>query len=236
MSEIKKHYGIIKSTGSRCIVVFRELPLDDGLIDKDHCLIINADSLPAVYADAVAHFVKSKTAQASNNLYEAMHSSGSMPTGEGMLTALHNRKMLRRWDSDDILMQVTPSYNIPLKELNEQIKQIEGGQQEEIKANDFNPFAHLDNHVEDEQKEGIAYNLLQEARDLQRVADEKLSRAYQLNPELQAEPDSEAPVIDSEKTSDKKVFTVEIEGITQTEAIKRLKEAFKDNKKKSKDS
>lgn len=226
MTDLQKHYGQIISTGSRCIVVFRELPNDDGTVDKETCLIVNSDTMPSIYSDAVANFVRGKAAQSASNLYESMNAMGSMPTGENMLNALHNRGLLRPWKTSDIQMKVTPTYNIPLPELNDQIRLIESGKSEDEIPSSFNPFEQLNGHIEEEQKAGIAWNLVQESQDMQRVATEKLERAYDLNPALKPPTDENVTVTDESKPS-LTTFTVDTADMTQSKAIQALKEHMK---------
>lgn len=49
---IVRHCGVVRSTGSRVFVVWRQLENDPS-----HCLVVYRDSLPEVYSNRVAELV-----------------------------------------------------------------------------------------------------------------------------------------------------------------------------------
>ena len=62
-----KHVGRIKSTGRRCLVVFRTLPGD-----AFSCLVIQTESLDPSQHDSLINLVESNSAQAKRELYGSM--------------------------------------------------------------------------------------------------------------------------------------------------------------------
>ena len=235
MSNIKRHKGIIKNTGSRCIVVFREIP-----DDPDHCLIIQQDALPEIYGLATAKVVDNE-GQGSADLYEVLNRH-SMPTGENMLSALHNNRLLRKYPTKNIVMQLTPEYNIQLDQLNAQIR----GEPNETTVNDndiqskFNPYAHRSADVERAESDGIAQRLIAEAEDLHFTADQKLERAYRLRPELRpAEPlisAEDIAALQAEAVPEFKegTITIDLTSMSQRKATELLKEEWQRLNKKAK--
>lgn len=180
MADIVRHIGSFAASGTRAIVVFRELPEDE-----DHCLVLQADSLPEIFRDAVSHVVNHQ-GQHTKDLYEALHRE-TMPTGENMLGALHKYGLLTRTKASDILMHPTRNYNIRLDELNEQLRHADAPV---VKADEsdlqkkFNPYQEKAEQLDDADANNIAVRLLQEADDYKAEAERKIQRALELRPEL----------------------------------------------------
>lgn len=217
MSDIVRHKGYITNTGTRCSVVFRELPGD-----PEHCLIIESDSLPEVYRDAVAQVV-SREGQNTKDLYEALNQA-MMPTGENMLTALHSHRLLKRRETTEITMVPTASYKVRLDELNKQlnaITEVSSIKQPESLQKKLNPFESVAEEVNEADGLNIAKNLLIQASDLIKEAERKRERAFLLRPEMKP--------AEAEKTSS--VIEIDIKNMSQKDALAKIKEAFKGQQK-----
>ncbi|AUS02978.1 coil containing protein [Vibrio phage 2.275.O._10N.286.54.E11] len=249
MSQITRHRGVVEATGSRCIVVFRELP-----DQPDKALICYSDSIPEMYATSLARVVDGN-GQGTKDLYEVLTREFT-PDGGDFLTTLHNMGKLHTIDANKVQMQVTPSYNIRLDQLNAQIRG------DDTPANDsnpddlqkkLNPYKQQNEAEADINASGIAERLLMEADDFQQEADRKRNRAYELRPELKpAEPlisSEEIAALESQAVIEvaevKEVspteFTIELEGVSQRKAIQELQEAWrainkKDDKSTDEDS
>jgi len=209
MADIIRHKGYIQNTGTRCAVVFRELPGD-----PDHCLILESDSLPEVYRDEVAKVV-SKEGQRTKDLYEALN----------MLSALHNHGLLRRKSTNEIVMQVTNSDTIRLDKLNDQLRaltDVSTVKQPQNIQTKLNPYEEVNDNVSEADSMNIAKNLLVQANDLELEVNRKRERAYTLRPEL-------APVVQEEQTVPTQ-FTVNVLEVNEKEAVAQLRAFFKANK------
>ena len=57
--DIRRHTGVVSSTGSRIFLVFRKIP-----DDEDYCLVVMADALPDQYSQSLDALVMSREAQA----------------------------------------------------------------------------------------------------------------------------------------------------------------------------
>ena len=217
MADIIRHRGHIHNTGTRCAVVFRELPND-----QDHCLIIESDSLPEVYRDEVAAVIN-KEGQRTKDLYEALNSA-YMPTGEHMLTALHTHKLLKRKETKEIVMQVTSSDTIRLDKLNEQLRALTDSastvaQPKDIQAK-LNPYEEINDIETSEDAMNVAKNLLIQANDLEQEVQKKRDRAYALRPELKPQ----------ESTTDTNIFTIDLNEVQEKDAIANLKRIFREKR------
>jgi hypothetical protein len=115
-----KHVGRIKSTGRKCLVVFRTLPGDSY-----NCLVVATENLPDSYHDALIQLVESPSGQQANEFAEVL-SRSKFPDGSTMLPALHTQGKLLKVPTDQV--EMTPNFNIsvPLNELNQIIAEQMG--------------------------------------------------------------------------------------------------------------
>ena len=114
---MKKHLGIVKNTGVRIAVVFREMP-----DDPDHCLVAEIDRMPDKYHDAMYEIINSNAAQKVNDLYTILHQR-TLPDGNNALQGLHTNNLMRKVPIDDVELTVQPNTHIPLRMINEQINE-----------------------------------------------------------------------------------------------------------------
>jgi hypothetical protein len=119
MSDIK-HVGRVRSTGKKCIVVFRTLPGD-----AYNCLIAPTENLPDSYHDAMINLVESSGGQNSNEFGEVMARS-NFPDGSVMLAALHTQGRLIKVSTDQIDMIPNSTTRVQLSELNQIIAEQNG--------------------------------------------------------------------------------------------------------------
>ncbi len=115
-----KHVGRIKSTGRRCLVVFRTLPGD-----AFSCLVIQTESLDASYHDQLVSLVESNAAQSANEFSEVL-ARAVFSDGSTMLPSLHVKGLLAKFSTADIEMVPNMQTTILLSELNQMIAQQAG--------------------------------------------------------------------------------------------------------------
>lgn len=115
-----KHVGRVKSTGRRCLVVFRTLPGD-----AFSCLIIQTESLDASQHDSLINLVESNAAQSANEFSEVL-ARAVFSDGSTMLPSLHARGLLAKFPTDAIEMVPNMQTTILLSELNQIIAQQSG--------------------------------------------------------------------------------------------------------------
>lgn len=208
-----RHCGVIRNTGSRVFVVWRNLP-----DDYENCLVVYRDSLPEAYVHAVTDLVMTR-GQSTIDLWEVMHSVGYLD-GRKMLDVLHNMGHLKRVRTCDVDIHTGGNVKISLDVLNEAIDN-NAKTHEDGKVKDYNPFdpKKQDTKVEEET---IVAQLLKEAKHYEQLSKDTYERVYNLEPTLR--PSGEVQDKDG-------FFSIEFqEGISQTKAIEKLKKVFAERK------
>lgn len=119
MSTIMKHVG--KLGEEPCVVVFRTLPNDE-----EHCLIVETRSLADRVHDELMDAVQSVEAQSAKEISEVLNRR-SFSNGSVMLQHLHFNKLMKKVSVDLVSLTPTPSHSVPLKEVNQEIKKLDGG-------------------------------------------------------------------------------------------------------------
>jgi len=107
-----KHIGKIKSTAAKVLVIFRTLP---GA--SDHALVLQAQTLPDAYHDALMNLVESDVAQESFELGEIMFMR-LFPDGRPMLQAMQVDGRLIKMATSDIIMTPSAQSEVALDRLN----------------------------------------------------------------------------------------------------------------------
>lgn len=224
---IVRHCGVVRSTGSRVFVVWRQLEND-----PNHCLVVYRDSLPEVYSNRVAELVLGR-GQSSIELWDVMDKIGTLEGGN-MLSVLHRMGYIRKQHTLDIDMHVGGTNKIPLNVLNEEINQSAVVRDGTVK--EFNPYEQQQQSVQYPEQNTIVSRLLQEADQYEQLATENRERAYNLDPSLrpQAQVLSEQSyvVLPSDTNQDKSssLFVELPEGISQAKAIELVKKVLKERK------
>lgn len=188
MASLTKHVGVYG--GKPCVVIFRELPED-----IEHALIIQSSTLDGQFHDDVMGVVDSNEAQEANEISEVL-SRRRLSDGENMLNALHTRGKLHRVPVDMVTMTPFPNQEVPLKELNAEIRKLANGSNPPLKT-EVDPMSVAETQRSPQQAEvsedpdAIAKNLLtqaslleEDAKALVSDAEAKRQEAYRLNPDL----------------------------------------------------
>jgi hypothetical protein len=177
--DLKKHVGIIKNTGTRIAVVYRELP-----DDKEHCLVIETDRLPDMFAQQINDLVNSSEAKQTNNFFEVLHRRMT-PEGENFLLALHNRQLLKKVKVNDVHLYPRPGTPLELSILNQSLNPNKDSAQPVALAQPDNPT--LTNSIpikENEDPALVAKGLIEQAILLEKEALVKRQQAAALAPGL----------------------------------------------------
>ena len=178
---ITRHLGTLTATGSRCVVVFRELPGE-----PQTCLVFESDSMPEYYREPMMTVILNE-GQRHRELFEVLHRN-HFSNGQVMLTAIHNLGYLRPKKTSDVMMELSGNTRIRLDELNDQLRELDAeAKKEEVKTDDiqakFNPMA--ENTAAEEAT--VAGKLLREAEKLELEAASKRKRAHTLDPSIAVE-------------------------------------------------
>ncbi len=222
---IVRHCGVVRSTGSRVFVVWRQLEND-----PHHCLVVYRDSLPEVYSNRVAELVLGR-GQSSIELWDVMDKIGTLEGGN-MLSVLHRMGYIRKQNTLDIDMHVGGTNKIPLNVLNEEINQSAVVQDGTVKA--FNPYEQQESKVQYPEQGTIVSRLLEEANKYETLARENRERAYNLDPSLRPQAQAVTLQSDLDVRADSQTSTslyLELpDGISQAKAVELVKKALKERK------
>ncbi len=198
MAEYKKHFGRMRNTGQRCLVILMQLP------DRpDHALVVSTDSLPTRFESSLMDIAESAEGQNTHRLYDVLNRRLDPATGKNMLLLLHEAGLLSAVHVDNVIMQPTPNMPFPLRKVLEgmvqygtakpvpttrpeqsSIREVVGEPQrveETYKVNQFTENRHADVSAN---RAAIARNLVEEAKMLQQEANRKLEQAYQHDPSI----------------------------------------------------
>lgn len=115
-----KHVGRIKSTGKKCLVVFRTLPGD-----AFNCLVVTTENLDDSYHNALINLVESNAAQTANEFGEVLARS-IFPDGTTMLPSLHVKGLLTKLPTGNVEMIPNSQTSVLLSELNQLIAEQRG--------------------------------------------------------------------------------------------------------------
>lgn len=161
---MKKHIGVLSNTGTRIVVIFREVPGE-----ADNCLVVELDRLPDLLNNAMLDMLSTRDAEATNDFYEVLNKR-QFPDGSPALSELHRRSLLRKVPVEQVLMEPYPGRKLPLKMINDQIS---GNASEEA-----------DTDKAPELAKQQADSLLVQAKMLEQEAEAKRQQAYKLYPGL----------------------------------------------------
>ena len=200
MAKVMKH--VAKWNDRKCLVLFREVPGE-----PENALLIMTGELGATQHDELISVVDSDEAQANSDLAQVLNGR-NFSDGRIMLQAIHSDGMITKAPVGEVTMTPTPNDNVPLKDLNESIAQIEAGKEAEkpqiadtteidAQRDAVRPNALTER--EQEEQMGIARGLLEQAdmieSDIERVqqqmmadANSKREEAYARAPELKPKP------------------------------------------------
>ena len=122
-----KHIGQVANTGQKCIVVFREMYDENGgVVDGNHCLVVETERLPDMEHDDLARLVESNSAQEAKEFYEVLHRN-MFSDGTGMLAKLRNMGYLRKYPTSQIHLTPNSYTSVKLSEVNEVLRKQASG-------------------------------------------------------------------------------------------------------------
>lgn len=105
-----KHIG--RHGDRKVAVIFRQIPGDDHM-----CLVIYPDVLPSHMHDSIMKVLESPVGQSSEDFADALHRN-LFPDGRNMLETLHAERMMKRVNTEQILVTPTLNSSVKLSELN----------------------------------------------------------------------------------------------------------------------
>lgn len=114
-----KHIG--KHNDRKVAVVFRTIPGMDHM-----CLVIYPEILPAHWHDSIMKVLESDVGQQADEFADALHRN-LLPDGRNILETLHRESMLKKVNTEQIIMTPTTTSTIRLDELNKILADLKTG-------------------------------------------------------------------------------------------------------------
>ncbi len=114
-----KHIG--RHGDRKVAIIFRELPGEEHM-----CLVIYPETLPTHIHNTIMTILESAPGQQSPNLADVLHRN-LLPDGRVILQALHNEGMLKKIQTNQVIVTPTAQSNVKLDELNKIVKEMESG-------------------------------------------------------------------------------------------------------------
>jgi hypothetical protein len=172
-----KHVGQLINTQRRCVVVFREVPGE-----PNNCLIVDTDALPDWIHDDVMNAVESTAGQEAANFYDYA-ARAVLTDGSSMLTSLHNKGLLTKASTDNVMMTPNRETTILLADLNKIINEQFGENAfgEKASVTETNNTASESDVINDAD---IAKNMLAQADQFEAEAARLREEAYDMDPSL----------------------------------------------------
>jgi len=115
-----KHIG--RHGDKKIVVLYREIPGEAHM-----CLVVHSDILPRMYHDAVMSVLESPVGQQSESLADALFRN-IMPDGVNCLEALHKNNMIKKINTNQVIMTPTPASSVRLDELNDILNEMKKGE------------------------------------------------------------------------------------------------------------
>jgi len=115
-----KHIG--KHGDRKVVVIFKQIPGDDHM-----CLCIYPDLLASHWHDTIMRVLESPVGQAAEEFADALNRN-LLPDGRNILGALHAERMMKRVNTEQVLMTPTMNSNVKLVELNKILNEMKKGE------------------------------------------------------------------------------------------------------------
>lgn len=115
-----KHIG--RHGDKKVVVLYREVPGETHM-----CLVVYSDVLPRMYHDAVMSVLESPVGQQAESFADALFRN-MMPDGVNCLEVLHKNGMIKKINTNQVIMTPTPSSSVRLDELNEILNEMKKGE------------------------------------------------------------------------------------------------------------
>jgi hypothetical protein len=114
-----KHIG--RHGDRKVAVVFKQIPGDDHM-----CLVIYPDLLPMHIHDPIMKVLESPVGQAAEELADVLHRN-LLPDGRNMLETLHAERVMKRVQTEQVILTPNASSSVKLSELNDILNQMKQG-------------------------------------------------------------------------------------------------------------
>lgn len=114
-----KHIG--KHGDRKVAIIFKQIPGDEHM-----CLVIYPEVLPMHIHDSIMKVLESPVGQQADDLADALHRN-LLPDGRNILETLHNERIMKRVQTEQVLVTPTANSNVKLSELNKLLNEMKTG-------------------------------------------------------------------------------------------------------------
>jgi hypothetical protein len=115
-----KHIG--RHGDRKVVIIFRQIPGDEHM-----CLCIYPDLLASHWHDTIMKVLESPVGQSAEEFADALNRN-LLPDGRNILGALHAERMMKRVNTEQVLMTPTANSNVKLVELNKILNEMKKGE------------------------------------------------------------------------------------------------------------
>ena len=115
-----KHIG--KHGDRKVVVIFRQIPGDEHM-----CLCIYPDLLASHWHDTIMKVLESPVGQTAEEFADELNRN-HLPDARNILNALHAERMMKRVNTEQVLMTPTMNSNVKLVELNKILNEMKKGE------------------------------------------------------------------------------------------------------------
>lgn len=130
-----KHIG--KHGDRKVAIIFKQIPGDEHM-----CLVIYPDVLPVHFHDSIMKVLESPVGQQADDLADALHRN-LLPDGRNMLETLHTERLMKRVQTEQVLVTPTTNSNVKLSELNKLLNEMKTGDEAIKKLSEIDSSAGL---------------------------------------------------------------------------------------------
>jgi len=116
-----KHIG--RHGDKKIVLAYRQIPGDDHM-----CLVIYSDTLPQMLHDEVMKVLESPVGQNSKELADALFRQ-TMPNGANCLETLHKSGMLKKVNTNQVVITPNAKSSVRLDELNTILNEMDKGEE-----------------------------------------------------------------------------------------------------------
>jgi hypothetical protein len=116
-----KHIG--RHNDRKVVVIFKTIPAMDHM-----CLVIYPEILPAHWHDAIMRVLESDVGQQADEFADALHRN-FLPDGRNILETLHREGMMKKANTEQVIMTPNTNSTIRLDELNKMLNEMKMGEE-----------------------------------------------------------------------------------------------------------
>jgi hypothetical protein len=114
-----KHVG--KHNGKKIVLLYRKVPNEDHM-----CLVIYSDLLPRMYHDEIMKVLESASGQQAESFSDVLFRT-ILPDGQNCLEALHRNGMIKKVQTEQVVITPNTVSSVKLDELNLLLDQMTQG-------------------------------------------------------------------------------------------------------------